>query len=421
MKRIEVFYQDRKAGELAAAGNQTSFQFAPDFIQSDIQLSPLRMKLRPEPYIYGEADFGYLPPVLSDSLPDLYGRAVMNRWFAAKFGAEYRPTPLDKLAYVGTGGIGALSYRPMLDAFPPEVLREMDLREERRLSAAAIGQQPLEMLEKLRRAVHTVGGRFPKALLDINPGTGLYYEDDPRLDPRFERWIVKFGIPAAERDNLLNYPEIEYAYSCMARDAGIRVPRTRLLTTESEEGNLVHFASERFDLIDGTRLHVASLAALTEIPAGRLELDYRDLFSVGLDLCRDLREVREAFRRMLFNIAMHNVDDHGKNHAFVFDERVWRLSPAYDVTFSDVSAPGEHTYAARAMPVNGNPLNPRRKDLLKLGERFGLRRGDCEAMMDQVGHTAARSREFLKESGVPADHLKAVASAVDHSLHESFR
>jgi len=82
MKRIEVFYQDRKAGELAAAGNQTSFQFAPDFIQSGIQLSPLRMKLRPEPYIYGEADFGYLPPVLSDSLPDLYGRAVMNRWFA---------------------------------------------------------------------------------------------------------------------------------------------------------------------------------------------------------------------------------------------------------------------------------------------------------------------------------------------------
>ena len=171
----------------------------------------------------------------------------------------------------------------------------------------------------------------------------------------------------------------------------------------------------------GTRLHVATLSALTEIPAGRLELDYRDLFSTALDLCRDLREVREAYLRMLFNVAMHNVDDHGKNHAFVFDGRGWKMAPAYDVTFSDVSAPSEHTYAARAMPVNGNPLNPKRKDLLKLGERFGLRRGDCEAMMDQVAQTAARSREFLKESGVPADHLKAVASAVDHSLHESFR
>ena len=421
MKRIEVFYQDRKAGELAAAGNQTSFQFAPDFIQSGIQLSPLRMKLRPEPYIYGEADFGYLPPVLSDSLPDLYGRAVMNRWFAGKFGAEYRPTPLDKLAYVGTGGIGALSYRPALDAFPPEVSREMDLREGQRLAAAAIGQQPLEKLEKLRRAVHTVGGRFPKALLAIDSRTGLYYEDDPRLDPRFERWIVKFGLPAAERDNLLNYPEIEYAYSCMAREAGIRVPRTRLLTTESEEGKLVHFAIERFDVVDGTRLHVASLSALTEIPAGRLELDYRDLFSVGLDLCRDLREVREAYLRMLFNIAIHNVDDHSKNHAFVFDGRGWKLAPAYDLTFSDVSAPNEYTYASRAMPVNGNPLNPRRKDLLNLGERFGLRRGDCEVMIDHVAKMAARMREYLEQSGVPAIHSEVVASAVDRSLHESFR
>jgi serine/threonine-protein kinase HipA len=421
MKRIEVFYRDRKAGELAASGNQTSLQFAPDFIQSGIQLSPLRMKLRPEPYIYGEADFGCLPPLLSDSLPDSYGRAVMNRWFAAKFGAEYRPTPLDKLAYVGMGGIGALSYRPVLDAFPPEVLREMDLREEQRLAAAAIGQQPLEKLEKLRRAVHTVGGRFPKALLAIDPGTGLVYEDDPRLDPRFERWIVKFGIPAAERDNLLNYPEVEYAYSCMARDVGIRVPRTRLLTTRSKEGNLVHFAIERFDVVDGTRLHVASLSGLTEIPAGRLELDYRDLFSVALDLCRDLREVREAFLRMLFNIAMHNVDDHGKNHAFVFDGSGWKLAPAFDLTFSDVSAPNEHTYAARAMPVNGNPLNPRRKDLLNLGERFGLRRGDCDAMMDQVAKMAARTREYLGKSGMPAVHLEAVASAVDRSLNESFR
>jgi serine/threonine-protein kinase HipA len=296
----------------------------------------------------------------------------------------------------------------------------MDLREEQKLAAAAIGQQPMEKLEKLRRAVHTVGGRFPKALVAIDPETGLFYEDDSRLDPRFERWIVKFGIPPAERDNLLNYPEIEYAYSCMARDVGIRMPRSRLLTTESKEGKLVHFAIERFDVIAGTRFHVASLSALTEIPAGRLELDYRDLFSTAMALCRDLREVSHAYLRMLFNVAMHNIDDHGKNHAFIFDGADWKLAPAYDLTFSDVSAPGEHTYASRAMPVNGNPLNPKRKDLLKLGERFGLRRGDCESMMEQVAGTAARTRKRLDECGVPAVHSKAVASAVDRSLRESF-
>jgi serine/threonine-protein kinase HipA len=421
MKRIEIFYPDRKAGELAAAGKETSFQFAPEFIQAGIQLAPLTMKLRTEPYIFADADFDYLPPLLSDSLPDLYGRGVMNRWFAQKFGAEYRPTPLDKLGYVGASGIGALSYRPMVDAFPPAVAREMDLRQEQKLAASAIGQLPLEMLEKLRRAVHTVGGRFPKALVAIDPRTGLLHEDDPRLDARFERWIVKFGIPGEERDHLLNYPEIEYAYSRMARDLGIRMPRTRLLTTEGVGGKLVHFAIERFDVVHGTRLHVATLSALTGIHAGRLELDYRDLFSTALELCRDMREVRQAFLRMLFNVAMHNVDDHGKNHAFVFDGRDWKLAPAYDLTFSDVSAPGEHTIASRAMPVNGNPLNPRRKDLVKLGERFGLRHGDCDSMLDQVAQTAAHARKYLEESVVPDAHSTAVLSAVDRSLHESFR
>ncbi len=421
MRRIEVFHQDRKAGELAAAGRQTSFQFAPEFIQTGIQLSPLTMKLRAEPYIYGEPDFDNLPPLLSDSLPDIYGRSVMNRWFARKFGDEFRPTPLDKLSYVGASGIGALSYRPMVDAFPPAVVREMDLRQEQKLAASAIGQLPIEMLERLRRAVHTVGGRFPKALVATDPRTGLHYEDDPRLNPHFERWIVKFGIPAGERDHLLNYPEIEYAYSCMARDVGIHMPRTRLLTTERPEGKLVHFAIERFDVVDGTRLHVASLSALTGIHAGRLELDYRDLFSTAFELCKDLREVRQAFLRMLFNVAMHNVDDHGKNHAFLFDGKDWRLTPAFDLTFSDVSASGDHTFASRAMPVNGNPLSPRRKDLLKIGERFGLRRADCDSMLDQVAQIAAGARKYLEESAVPDAHSAAVLSAVDRSLHESFR
>ena len=343
MKRIEVFYHDQKVGELAAAGNQTSFQFAPNFIQTGTQLSPLTMKLRSEPYVYSDLEFDYLPPLLSDSLPDSYGRSVMIRWFSQKFGDQYRPSELDKLAYVGQGGIGALTYRPMLDAFPAEIVREMDLRQEQKLATSFVGQHPPELLEKLRRAIHTVGGRFPKALVTLDHNTGLLYEDDPRLDPRFERWIVKFGIPAHERDSLLNYPEIEYAYSCMARDAGIHISRTRLLTTCDKEANLVHFAIERFDVAGGRRLHVASLSALTGVPAGRLELDYRDLLSTTLELCRDLREVRQAFLRMVFNVVMHNVDDHGKNHAFVFDGNNWKLSPAYDLTFSDASAPGEHS------------------------------------------------------------------------------
>ena len=420
MKRIEVFYHDQKVGELAEAGRQTSFQFSPTFIQGGIQLAPLTMPLRSEPVIYSDPEFDYLPPLMDDSLPDRYGRSVMNRWFAQKFGDQYRPSVLEKLAYVGEGGIGALTYRPVLEMLPSELLREMDLRQEQKLATSFIGQHPSDLLEKLRRAVHTVGGRFPKALVAMDETTGLHYEDDPRLDSRFSRWIVKFGIPFEERDNLLNYPEIEYAYSRMARTVGIDMTRTQLLRTHGETGNLTHFAIERFDIAHGSRLHTASLSALTSIPAGRLELDYRDLLSTTFELCRDLRQVRQAFLRMVFNVVMHNVDDHGKNHGFLFDGKEWRLSPAFDLTFSDVSAPGTHTVASRAMPVAGNPINPKRKDFLKLGERFGLKREDCNSLVDQVGETARQLAGYLEEAGVIAAHASTVVASVDRALSESF-
>lgn len=420
MNRIEVFYQDQKVGELAEAGRQTSFQFSPTFIQTGIQLSPLTMPLRTEPMIYSDPEFDYLPPLFDDSLPDSYGRSVMNRWFAQKFGDEYRPSVLEKLAYVGQGGIGALTYRPILNTLPSEVVREMDLRQEQKLATSFIGQQPSELVEKLRRAAHTVGGRFPKALVAMDGLTGLHYEDDPRLDSRFSRWIVKFGIPAEERDTLLNYPEIEFAYSRMARAVGIQMPRTQLLRTPGKTGDLIHFAIERFDLANGSRLHTASLSALTGVHAGRLELDYRDLLSTTLELCRDLRQVRQAFLRMVFNVALHNVDDHGKNHGFIFDGKVWRLSPAYDLTYSDVSAPGQHTVASRAMPVAGNPINPKRKDFLKLGERFGLKRDDCNSIIDQVAETAREVGRYLEEDGVLRAHAVSVVASVERSLRESF-
>ena len=203
----------------------------------------------------------------------------------------------------------------------------------------------------------------------------------------------------------------------MARAVGIEMTRTRLLRTP---GDLVHFAIERFDIVNGERVHTASLSALTGVPAGRLELDYRDLLSTSLELCRDLRQVRQAFLRMVFNVAMHNVDDHGKNHAFLFDGKDWRLSPAYDLTFSDVSAPGQHTVASRAMPVAGNPINPKRKAFLKLGERFGLKRDDCNSLIDQVAEAATQAGRYLEEAGVIRPHAAAVVASVERSLRDSF-
>ena len=123
----------------------------------------------------------------------------MRRWFASKFGAGYRPTASDKLGHVGHGGIGALAFRPILDGYPEQVLREMDLRQQEKLARSLTQLELPELIQKLKMAAKTVGGRFPKALVAIDPVTGAFYEDDPRLERRFERWVIKFGMRATAR------------------------------------------------------------------------------------------------------------------------------------------------------------------------------------------------------------------------------
>ncbi len=416
MSRIEVFYLETKIGEVSDAGTQTSFCFSPEFLGSGIELSPLAMKLRREPYVYSSEEFDHLPPLLHDCLPDHYGRSVMRRWFALKFGAGHRPSAAEKLGYVGKGGLGALMFRPVLDGAPPDTLRELDLRQQEKLSKTITSQDLPELVQKVKMAAKTVGGRFPKALVAIDPKTGFFYEDDPRLSADYERWIIKFGVPPLERDSLNNHPNIEHAYSLMAQAAAIRVPRTKLFASSS---NYSHFGSERFDVHGGTRLHVATLSALTEVPAGRLELDYRDLFAATLALTKDLAEVEQAFRRMVFNVVAHNVDDHGKNHSFLFDGGRWRLAPAYDVSFADVSAIDSFVTVSRAMPVNGNPINPRRKDFVKLGERFGLSRSRGDTIIEEVTSIVSQISSFLEEAGVEDEAANSISKKVEQVMAEA--
>lgn len=414
MSRIEVLYLDRKIGELSDSGRKTSFCYRSDWAGEGIELSPLAMRLRLEPYVYSSEEFDYLPPLLHDSLPDSYGRSVMKRWFAFKCGPGYLPSASEKLGYVGQSGIGALAFRPVIDDYPSEVLRVMDLRQQDKWARSLSQQNLPEMVQKVKMAAHSVGGRFPKALVAVDWEKGAFYEDDPRLDPRLERWVVKFGTPLGERESLNNYPNIEHAYSQMAQAAGIRVPCTKLI--DAGDGKYFHFASERFDVRHGRRMHVATLSALVEVPAGRLEIDYRDLLSATLHLTKDFSEVKEAFRRMVFNVLAYNVDDHGKNHSFIFDGDQWRLSPAYDISFADVSALGAYVEASRAMPVNGNPINPSRKDFVKIGERCGLSVAICDEIIEEVAESVLRVDQFLEDAGVDEEAAQIVTGKVKAAM-----
>jgi len=170
--RIGVFYHDEKVGELAGTGTETLFQYDTDFVRSGIELSPLLMRLGNEPIRGNLPTFDYLPPLFADSLPDRFGRTVMNQWFTEKMGLGYRSTPLERLAYVGETGMGALCYRPALGAFPDQVLREFNLRSQEKLARSSQGKVPAEYIEAAKNAARTVGGEFPQGPLRARPRDG---------------------------------------------------------------------------------------------------------------------------------------------------------------------------------------------------------------------------------------------------------
>jgi serine/threonine-protein kinase HipA len=176
------------------------------------------------------------------------------------------------------------------------------------------------------------------------------------------------------------------------------VPETKLFHSMEGHSRRVHFGIERFDWIGSEKIHVATLAALTGRPSSDTSFDYRDFLAFTLELTRDLQEVAEVYRRMVFNIAVGNADDHTKNHAFRYRDGRWALSPAYAVTF----CPGTPVAPTlRAMPVAGTGLDITRGQILELGDEAGLKKSVCRAIIDQVCQTLSKAQPYLEAAKIP--------------------
>lgn len=198
-----------------------------------------------------------------------------------------------------------------------------------------------------------------------------------------EDWIVKFPASIDRRDIGL----IEYRYSECARKCGLEVAETRLLPSARCEG---YFATKRFDRIkqpDGTikRIHMLSVSALLEVSHRIPSLDYKALMKLTLELTKDYSQVENMYRLMCFNVYAHNRDDHSKNFTFLYDDDkgVWKLSPAYDLTYSN-SLGGEH-----ATSVNGNGRDPSRQDILAVADHIGIAKAKAKQIAAQVEDTVA--------------------------------
>lgn len=383
MNQLEVSYRGGAFGTLAVVRGGVFFEYASAFLASGHELSPLALPLGPGIRSRDGAVSERLPGLFEDSLPDAWGLRVMDDWFRRQGVAPHAVDPLMRLSFLGRRAFGALEYAPASHADADRGTLDTIYA-----AAAQLVEGARTDLALLADVGTSAGGARPKAALWFDEGlTTLAHDFDPAHP---HAWLVKFDTPAGRQSG-----RVEQAYALLARAAGIEMPESRLLVTEHAAGARAHFAVRRFDRAGAARLHYHSLAGLTHQLGS--DLDYQTLLRVARRITRDHGEVVKAFRRAVFNVLASNRDDHGKNHGFLYDpdQRQWRLSPAFDLTFVAASQLRE-----RGMAVLGERSRLGVEHLERLAVGEGIERRDARAVIEEVRAAIAGWPECAAAAGV---------------------
>ena len=401
------------------------FQYTPEFVASGIEVSPLQMPLRETPYDFAELSpetFKGLPGMLADSLPDKFGNALINVWLArqGRTGASF--SPVERLCYTGTRGMGALEYKPAIKGSPTKArkvqvdrlvaLSNRVLNDREKLAGHLTGEDDTRDIEDILRVGTSAGGARAKAILSWNEQTGEFRSGQIEAGKGFTHWLIKFDGVDENKDKELADPKgfgrIEYAYHLMAQKAGITMMPCRL----HEEGGRAHFMTKRFDRTDaGDKLHYQSLCALEHFDfnmAGAYSYEQALQTIKRLNLPAD--DMEQQVRRTLFNIIARNQDDHVKNIGFVMDkEGEWRLSPAFDVAYS-YNPQGDWTNRHQ-MTLNGKRDDFTMEDFRACVKNASMKRGRAEEIVRQVQEAVLQWKHFSAKSGVPPEVADGIAKA----------
>ncbi len=390
------------------------FQYMPDFIESGIQLSPLMMPLNEFPYEFPALEkttFKGLPGLLADSLPDRFGNAIINEWLAMQGRSASGFNSLERLCYVGNRGMGALEFKPSI-LKPASTDKKLELNKLVDLASRILDKRSglsgvfssiddRETIENILRVGTSAGGARAKAVLAWNPKTKKFRSGQINLKEGFEHWLMKFDGIRNNRDKELadpkGYGKIEYAYYLMAVEAGIHMSQCRL----HHEGSRSHFMTRRFDRSkSGNKRHMQTLCAMAHYDYNQpTSYSYEQSIQVirRLDLPRE--DIEQQVIRAFFNVIARNQDDHVKNISFLMDrEGVWRLSPAYDITYA-WDPKGEWT-SRHQMSINGKRDHFTREDLLELAKSAGIKQPKAQRLIDKVAETVRRWTKFADKAGV---------------------
>jgi serine/threonine-protein kinase HipA len=308
-------------------------------------------------------------------------------------------TPLDRLSYVGKQGMGALVYEPDYGIEEGKDAINLDLLAQE--SQEVLNGTSGEVLQELLALNGSSAGARPKALIGVDKTRKKIVHGVSKLPKGYEPWLVKF----ANTQDGVDAGAIEYVYALMARDAGVHMPDTHLFPAKSGAG---YFAVKRFDRDGNKRMHMHTAGGLLHSNFRLPSLDYEDLIALTGRLTRDIRETEKMFRLAIFNVLAHNRDDHAKNFSFLMDEKgEWKLSPAYDLTFSS-GVRGE-----QSTMVVGEGKNPSVEHLTKLGAEAQLPKANVKEIIDQTKSALSGWSKLAKKYGVSAASIKLISGQIE--------
>ena len=404
------------------------FTYNPEFVTSEIQVAPRQMRLAEGDRQFNLPDeFMGLPGLLADSLPDYFGNQIINAWAVRHQVSLSTFTPVDRLCYIGTRGMGALEYQPALvEEVPLTDARTLDIDALRELSSEILahrddlkgfldGRDDEQALTDILRVGSSAGGARAKALLAWNPATGEFRSGQLSADDGFEHWLLKFD--GANKETLGD-PEgfslIEFAYHKMALQAGIDMMPCRL----HREGGRSHFMTKRFDRRDnGEKVHMQSSWAMEHAPYKMGAVNaYESLVETAVGLSMGMTAVEEIYRRTLFNIMARNQDDHVKNTSFLMDKTgEWSLAPAYDITYGYEPSASHHMNIHK-QSINGKFDDFIPEDLKAYARTSGIRSGRANDIARQVCDAVAAWMDIAAEVGIEEEKAQEMSVMMRLSL-----
>ncbi|MEY2830069.1 MAG: hypothetical protein RIQ33_1927 [Bacteroidota bacterium] len=407
-----VFWDSKK--------NCAVFEYQPSFLKSKLELAPITMPLPIKasansifsfPSLNFET-FKGLPGLLADCLPDKFGNKMIDVWLANQGKTITEFNSVNRLCFMGNRGMGALEFEPVIDSstqlsetiqIKQLVSLAKNILNERKNLSVNLNKNATKSLATILQVGSSAGGARAKAVIAFNEKTGEVKSGQLNNLENFSYWLLKFdGVNDKQLSNPKGYGKIEYAYYLMAKEAGIEMSESKLLT----ENNRAHFMTKRFDRVGNEKLHMQTLCGMAHFDYNQPQMySYEQAFQIMRQLKLAHTDMEQLFKRMVFNVIARNQDDHTKNISFIMNKNgEWKLSPAYDVTFA--FNPKNFWLKSHQMSINTKVDNITKNDIIHVAQQCSIK--NATQIIDEVNAAIGKWKKFSKIAGVETEQQSAI-------------